>query len=129
MIKTGLVGKEEAIVSLSKCAREMSSGDLDIFATPSLVALMEASAINCVKNKLGIGETTVGISVNVKHTSPTPTGMTVWAESELTEIDGRRLTFKITAYDKSGVIGTATHERMIVEKEKMLEKANSKMNK
>ncbi len=128
MLKTGLTGREQTIVNLSKCAKEVGSGSLEIYSTPSLVALMEASAVNCVEGKLGIGQTTVGTSIEVKHTSPTPAGMTVGAISELTEIDGRRLVFKITAYDAAGVIGTATHERMIVDVQKMTEKAYSKRN-
>ncbi len=128
MLKTGMLGKEQVIVSISKSAKEMGSGSLDVFATPALVALMEEASVNCVDGHLEQGKTTVGISINVKHTSATPLGMTVAAESELTEIDGRRLVFKITAFDKGGVVGTATHERMIVDGEKLLEKANSKRN-
>lgn len=126
MLKTGLKGREQAIVSLSKSAKEMGSGSLEVFSTPSLVALMEAASVNCIHGLLEQGQTTVGISINVKHTSPTGLGMTVGAESELTEIDGRRLVFKITAYDNAGVIGTATHERMIVDAAKLFEKAASK---
>ena len=70
----------------------------------------------------------VGVSMNLKHTAPTALGMTVGAESELVEIDGRRLVFKITAYDKAGVIGTAEHERMIVNGDRMLEKAAARFN-
>ncbi len=127
MLKIGLIGKEQAIVGLSKCAREMGSGSLDVFATPALCALMEAAAVNSLAGHLEQGMTTVGTAISIKHTSPTGTGMTVGAQSELTEIDGRRLVFKITAYDNAGVIGTATHERMIVDGEKLLQKANSKM--
>lgn len=128
MLKQGMKGKEQAIVSISKSAKEMGSGSLDVFATPALVALMEAASVNCIAGCIEQGKTTVGVSMNVKHTSPTGLGMTVGAESELTEIDGRRLVFKITAYDKAGVIGTAVHERMIVDSAKLLEKANSKIS-
>ena len=126
MLKTGLKGREQVIVGLSKSAKEMGSGSLEVFATPALVALMEAASVNCLHGLLENGQTTVGISINVKHTSATPLGMTVGAESELTEIDGRRLVFKITAYDSAGVVGTAVHERMIVDGVKLLEKANAK---
>lgn len=126
MLKVGLKGKEQAIVSLSKSAKEMGSGSLEVFATPALVALMEAASVNCIHGLLESGMTSVGVSMNVKHTSPTALGMTVCAESELTTIDGRLLVFKITAYDNAGVIGTAVHERMIVDGKKLLEKAISK---
>lgn len=128
MLRVGMKGREQVIVSISKSAKEMGSGSLDVFATPALVALMEAASVNCVAGSIEQGKTTVGISINVKHTSPTGLGMTVAAESELTEIDGRRLVFKIAAYDKAGVIGTAVHERMIVDSAKLLEKANSKIS-
>lgn len=128
MLKTGLTGREQAIVNLSKCAKEMGSGSLEIYATPAMCALMEAASVNCIEGHLEPGKTTVGVSINIKHTSPTAVGMTVGAESTLTEIDGRRLVFNITAYDKAGEIGTAVHERMIVDSSKILEKASSKIN-
>ncbi len=128
MLKTGLIGREQAIVSLSKSAKEMGSGSLEIFATPALCALMEAACVASLEGQLEPGQTTVGVSMNLKHTAPTALGMTVGAESELVEIDGRRLVFKITAYDKAGVIGTAEHERMIVNGDRMLEKAAARFN-
>ena len=128
MLKTGLTGREQTIVSRSKSAKEMGSGSLEIFATPALCALMEAAAVNSLSGCLDVGKTTVGISMNLKHTAPTALGMTVGAESELVEIDGRRLVFKITAYDKAGVIGTAEHERMIVDSDRMLKKAADRFN-
>ena len=128
MLKTGLTGREQTIVSLSKSAKEMGSGSLEIFATPALCALMEVAAVNSLSGCLDVGKTTVGISMNLKHTAPTALGMTVGAESELVEIDGRRLVFKITAYDKAGVIGTAEHERMIVDSDRMLKKAADRFN-
>lgn len=127
MLKIGLIGKEQTIVNLSKCAKSMGSGSLDVFATPALCALMEAAAVNSLAGVLEPGQTTVGTAISIKHTSPTATGMTVGAESELTEIDGKRLVFKITAYDKAGVIGTAIHERMLVDGERLMAKAAAKM--
>lgn len=129
LLKTGLIGREQVIVNLKRCAKEMGSGSLEVFATPALCALMEAASVNCVEGHLEYGKTTVGTLISIKHTSPTPMGMTVGAESELVEIDGRRLVFKITAYDKSGVVGSAVHERMIVDGAKLLEKANDKIKK
>lgn len=126
MLQLGLKGREQDIVNLSKSARSMGSGSLEIYSTPALVALMESASVNCIYGHIEQGKTTVGISINVKHTSPTALGMTVGAESELVEIDGRRLVFKVTAFDAAGVVGTAVHERMIVDAEKILEKANNK---
>ncbi len=126
MLKQGLLGKEQTIVSHSNCALTMGSGSLEVFSTPSMIALMECAAANSVKAHLEPGKTTVGVSIDAKHVSATPLGMTITCESELVEVDGKRLVFKITASDKAGVIGTATHERMIVDAKKLLEKAASK---
>lgn len=126
MLKQGLLGKEQTIVSHSNCALTMGSGSLEVFSTPSMIALMEGAAANSVKMHLEPGKTTVGVSIEAKHVSATPLGMTVTCESELVEVDGKRLVFKITASDKAGVIGTAKHERMIVDAKKLLEKASSK---
>lgn len=126
MLKQGLLGKEHTIVSRSNCALTMGSGSLEVFSTPSMIALMECAAANSVKAHLEPGKTTVGVSIDAKHVSATPLGMTVTCESELVEVDGKRLVFRITASDKAGVIGSATHERMIVDAKKLLEKASSK---
>lgn len=126
MLKQGILGKEQTIVSHSNSAISMGSGFLEVFSTPSMIALMEASCANSVKSHLEPGKTTVGVSIEVKHISATPLGMTVSCESELCEVDGKRLVFKITAFDKCGVIGTATHERMIVDAKRFMEKAAAK---
>ena len=104
----------------------MGSGTLEVYATPAMVALMESAAANSVKAHLEPGKTTVGVSIDVKHVSATPLGMTVSCESELVEIDGKRLVFKITASDRHGVIGTANHERMIIDIKRFMDKATAK---
>ena len=126
MLKQGLLGKEQTIVSHSNSALSMGSGTLEVFSTPSMIALMECAAANSVKAHLEPGKTTVGVSIDAKHVSATPLGMMVHCESELLEVDGKRLVFKITAFDKCGIIGTATHERMIIDAKRFMEKAASK---
>ena len=126
MLKPGILGKEQTIVSHSNSAAAMGSGTLEVFSTPSMCALMESAAANSVQKYLEPGCTTVGVSLNVKHTSPTALGMMASCESELTEVDGRRLVFKITAFDRAGIIGTATHERMIINAKTFMEKASAK---
>ena len=126
MLKQGLLGKEHAIVSHSNSALAMGSGSLEVFSTPSMIALMECAAAASVRAHLEPGKTTVGVSIDAKHISATPLGMTVSCESELLEVDGKRLVFRITAFDQKGVIGTATHERMIVDAKRFMEKASSK---
>lgn len=126
MLKPGLLQREQMIVSHGNSAVSMGSGTLEVFSTPAMVALMESAANNSVKKLLDPGKCTVGVSINVKHLSPTPIGLVVYCESELIEVDGRRLVFKITAFDCAGIIGTATHERMIIDSKPFMEKAKSK---
>lgn len=125
-MEIGIKGKQTVTVDGTNTARAMGSGTLDVFATPSMVALMEETAWKSVEGELEEGSGTVGISLEVTHDAPTPVGMNVTCESELVEIDGRKLSFKIRAYDEKGEIGTAYHRRFIINEEKFLEKAEGK---
>ena len=87
---------------------------------------MEKSACNAVSDYLEGDETTVGTELNVKHVSATPEGMKVWAEAELTAVNGREFTFAVKAYDESGLIGEGEHKRFLVYGERFTAKAESK---
>ena len=128
MLEIGIKGKKSAAVVEENTAAAVGSGLLPVFSTPALVALMEGCCAESVAEYLDEGECTVGISLDIKHTSATPVSMTVTAESELVGIDRRRLVFKVTAYDGSGEVGHGTHERFIVSSGRFMEKANSKLN-
>ena len=91
-----------------------------------MIALMEKTCRLSVAPHLEEGQGTVGIHVNVSHVSATPQGMKVWAESELTEIDRKRLVFKVAAYDERGLIGEGLHERFIIDNRKFQERTDSK---
>ena len=95
-----------------------------MFATPSMIALMEETAYKSVANHISDNESTVGIKVDIKHILATAVGKEVWCESKLIEIDNRKLTFEVKAYDDNGLIGEGTHERFIVDKEKFMNKLN-----
>jgi predicted thioesterase len=125
-LKTGIKGTQKVIVSASNTAKTMGSGTLDVFATPALIALMEETSWRSVADQLEEGSGTVGTMLNVKHTAPTPLGMEVTCESELIEVDGRRLVFSLRAYDAQGTVGEGTHERFIIQNEKFQQKANAK---
>ncbi len=127
-IITGISGKAEAEVSSDKLASAMGSGSLDVFATPSMVALMEKSACNCLEKFLENDETTVGTELNIKHTSATPNGMNVTAEAVLTNINGREFTFEVKAFDECGLIGCGFHKRFLVYDEKFTAKTNEKLS-
>lgn len=107
-------------------ARVMGSGTLDVLATPSMIALIEETAWRSVAPQLESGMATVGTLLNVAHVAPTPVGMTVKCETELTEVDGRRLVFSVKVSDECGEIGRGTHERFIINEEKFQKKADTK---
>jgi predicted thioesterase len=107
-------------------AKAVGSGELDVYATPAMAALMEATCAESVKNGLNENETTVGTLLNIRHLSATPLGLDVRCESRLDEIDGKRLVFNVRAFDNTGPIGEGTHERMIVDKDRFMKKAEGK---
>ena len=94
--------------------------------TPAMIALMEKTALNSIAPYLDEGEGSVGTALDVKHTAATPVGMRVVCESELTEIDRKRLTFRVSAYDEAGPIGEGTHERFIIQNDSFMEKTYGK---
>ncbi|HVJ50406.1 thioesterase family protein [Desulfitobacterium sp.] len=126
-LKIGLIGRAENVVNERNTAKSMGSGSLAVFATPALVALMEAAAVNTLK--LDEGESSVGISLEIKHSAATPIGVKVWAEAVLVEVDRRRLVFEVNAYDEVEKIGSGRHERVIIQEERFLSKANLKSGK
>ena len=100
----------------------MGSGSLEVFATPAMAALMENAAMEAVAPELPAGATTVGTRLEISHLRATPTGENVTAEARLTEVDGRRLLFKVEARDSQGIIGQGLHERFIVDCAKFMGK-------
>ena len=126
MLTVGIKGTQSVTVANDNTAAAMGSGTLAVFATPAMIALMEKTAYISVQNELDEGCGSVGTLLNVKHLAATPVGMQVTCESELVEIDGRRLVFTVKAYDEKGLIGEGTHERFIVQNEKFLAKTNAK---
>ena len=120
MLNTGIKGSASEIVTNEKTAVAVGSGGLSVYATPAMIALMEKSAYESVQSLLEEGSGTVGTLMNIQHISATPVGMKVIA------IDGRKLTFKVTAFDEVGKIGEGIHERFIINNEKFQAKTNSK---
>lgn len=126
MLTIGIKGTQSVTVTNDNTAAAMGSGTLAVFATPAMIALMEKTAYISVQDSLDEGMGSVGTLLNVKHVAATPVGMQVTCESELVEVDGRRLVFTVKAYDEVGLIGEGTHERFIVQNEKFLAKTNAK---
>jgi predicted thioesterase len=125
-LEIGLRGRATMRVTPDKTAEAWGSGDVPVFGTPSLVALLETAAVNAVAGQLGPGETTLGTWLDVSHLAPTPVGVEVSAEAELVAIEGRKLTFTVVAHDPRNKIGECRHHRMIVSRERFLAKVQGK---
>ena len=121
-----LKGYAETMVDDSNTALVVGSGTLEVFATPMMVALMEKAAWTSIAPHLNTGESTVGTKIDVVHQSATPRGLKVWAESQITAIDGKRIELTVSAFDKKGLIGSGTHQRFIVTDTYFLAKTLSK---
>ena len=126
-ITVGMIGKAENLCEQEDTAQEVGSGSLLVYATPCMVALMEGAACEAVAEAVPEGKTTVGISMNIEHTSATPVGMDVRAEAQVTEVNGKVITFTVTAYDEKGEIGKGTHKRCLVDSQRFLEKTYNKL--
>ena len=109
-------------VTSGNTALALGSGDMEVFATPALVALMENAAMNAVNDRLPEGSTTVGAFIETTHVKPSALGEEVSATAVLENVEGRKLTFKVTASDTKGVVGEATHIRYIVDRERFMSK-------
>lgn len=116
----------EELATPEKSAIKVGSGNVEVLATVMMIALMEKTCLESVLPFLEEGEDTVGIHVNVSHCSATPVGMKFCCDSELVEIDRRRLVFHVKAYDETGLIGEGTHERFVVNVQKFMDKTQSK---
>lgn len=125
-MEIGIKGRAETLVTHESTAKFIGSGELEVFATPQMIALMEQAAASSVAPRLEEGQGTVGTLLNVSHDAATPLGMKVWAETELVEIDRRRLVFEVKAFDECGLIGKGKHERFIISNDKFLAKVNAK---
>ncbi len=126
MLRTGIKGRMERRVTGELTAKSAGSGQLDVFATPALIALLEETAWRSVAEYLEAGQGTVGTRLNVEHKAATPVGMKVWCETRLTGIDGRKLVFEATVYDEAGEIARGSHERFIVDNLRFQQKAEEK---
>ncbi|MCL1993239.1 MAG: thioesterase family protein [Spirochaetes bacterium] len=121
-LKKGLRAEKSRLVTDQLTAQALGSGGLEVFSTPSMIAFMEQTSRAAVDPLLPEGWSTVGTELNVKHLAATAVGMEVRCEAELLEVDGRRLNFSITAYDKAGKIGEGTHGRFIIENSRFMQK-------
>ena len=125
-IEVGATGESSLIVKKEHTAAAWGSGSLLVLATPQMIALMEGAAVRAVDRLLPPGHHTVGIHVDVRHIAATPLGHKVTAHADLIEIDGRKLCFRVQAYDDAGKIGQGLHHRFIIEETRFMQRARSR---
>lgn len=128
MLTVGQKGKQSLIVTKEQTAQMVGSGELAVFATPSLVSLVEKTAWRSIASKLDKSQTTVGSKIELTHLAPTPISLQVWCETKLIEIDRKRLVFEAIVYDETDTVAQGIHERFIVDKTAFSAKANQKLH-
>ncbi|MEG1622978.1 MAG: thioesterase family protein [Alistipes sp.] len=122
MLEKGLSAQSRVKVEHTNSAIAMGSGDLPVFATPAMVALMENAAMCAVAAHLPEGATTVGAEMNVTHIKPSAFGAEILATAVVTAVEGRKLTFNVGARDAAGMIGEGVHIRYVVDRDKFMSK-------
>lgn len=126
-LHTGLVGRAEVRVGDAQLATSVGSGVAPVFASPMLIALLEAASVDCIEKLLPEGFQSLGTHLDVAHTAPTPKGLTVTAEATLVAIAGRKLTFRVSAHDGFDPIGAGTHTRIVVDTPRFMARLAAKV--
>jgi predicted thioesterase len=125
-LRRGLKGEATCVADQSHSARSLGSGTLDVFATPMMIALMEAAAMRCIDGMLPEGQTSLGTQIDVTHVAASPLGLPIRASAELIEIADRTLTFRLEAHDGVETIGRGVHRRVVVDTGRFLDKVRRK---
>lgn len=116
----GATGEKTIMVTENVTARAMGSGSLNVFATPAMIALMEAAACAAIEAHLAENQSSVGVEILVRHVAATPLGMQVRARAEVIGVDGRKITFTVQAWDDRELIGEGTHHRVLIDVERFM---------
>ncbi len=114
-LSVGMTGSASMLVTEERLATRVGSGNVPVFASPMLVAVMEAASVDCLDGVLPEDHQSLGVHLDVTHTAPTPIGLTVTATATLKAIDGRKVTFDLSATDGVERIGSGVHTRIIVD--------------
>jgi fluoroacetyl-CoA thioesterase len=128
-IRVGLIGEAITTVTSDLTAVTMGSGSVHVYATPAMIALMEAAAVSAIDPYLLDGRTSVGIEINVQHLSATPVGERITAMAEVTRIDGKRVILEVRAWDEREIIGQGTHTRYIINIDEFMARVEGKKDK
>ena len=126
-ITVGLKGEARTLAEREDTAQAVGSGSLLVYATPCMVALMEGAACEAIAGCIPEDKTSVGTYMEIRHISATPGGMEVWAEAEVTAVEGSTVTFQVTAYDEAGKIGEGVHKRAVINTQRFLDKTYGKL--
>lgn len=126
-IIVGMKGEARTMAEREDTALEVGSGSLLVYATPCMVALMEGAACEAIADALPEEKTSVGTYLEISHISATPVGLEVWAEAEVTAVEGSIITFRVTAFDEAGKIGEGTHKRAVINTQRFLDKTYGKL--
>ena len=124
MLEIGKTATVKIIVDNTNTAKTVGSGNLEVFSTPMMIALMEKAACEVLADSLESGHTSVGTQVNITHTAASSVGMEITATATIESISGREIKFAVIAHDKAGEIGKGTHTRFIVDEVRFMGKTN-----
>lgn len=125
-IEIGLIGEQHTIVTPELTAQALGSGSLPVYATPALVALMEAAAVAALAPHLDADQSSVGTGLDIKHIAATPIGHAVRARAEVIAVDGRTVTFQVQGWDQQELIGEGSHTRVIISVERFMARVTAK---
>lgn len=125
-IHPGAAAEQVTTVTQDKTARHLGSGGVEVFATPAMIALMEGAAVAALDPHLPAGQASVGTAISVRHLAATPLGAEVRARAEVTAVDGRRVEFRVQAWDAHELIGEGTHTRFVIDAERFLRGVSEK---
>ncbi|MET1046996.1 MAG: thioesterase family protein [Hyphomicrobium sp.] len=125
-LRVGLAGSASVLVTEDRLATRVGSGNVPVFASPMLIALMEAAAVNCLHGHISEDLQSLGVHLNVTHSSPTPLGLTVTATAIVKAVEGRKVIFDVSATDGVERIGSGVHTRIIVDTKRFLARIAAK---
>jgi fluoroacetyl-CoA thioesterase len=125
-IQVGLAAERTETVTESLLATRLGSGSIAVYATPAMVALMESAAVAAIEPWLPEGQASVGIALEVRHLAATPPGQQVRARAEVAEVDGRKVTFAVWAWDEQELIGEGAHTRYVIDVARFMQRVQSK---
>ena len=122
MVAIGKSATATTTITDKNTAKAVGSGNLDVFATPMMIALMEQAACECLADSLEPGQSSVGTQINVTHIAASPLDAKITATATIENVDGRKVSFTVTAHDETNEIGSGTHERFVIDAERFMKK-------